>query len=151
MERLIGSFYSDVEKKKVRADLFDDTAKLIAGTLSESIADPTGERRPQKAGVSSTQLRRLFDEVKSFERTLKTDNTQSWEKEYPYILMIKSKVAYTVARAVKKSDRCEKYYHALQNFVNEGIGQIKEERDYHIFVTLFEAVYGFYYENAPKD
>ena len=52
-------------------------------------------------GVTSTQLRRIFDEVKRFEQILSLQENQ-WEKQLPYIKMIKSKVAYSVARAAKQ-------------------------------------------------
>ncbi|OJF75916.1 MAG: type III-A CRISPR-associated protein Csm2 [Treponema sp. CETP13] len=150
MANLIGSFYSDMTKKTVKPELFDTTAKHIASTLAASKVNPRNNR-VIKNGVSSTQLRRLFDEIKSYERILKSEGSQSWDKYYPYVLMIKSKTAYSVERSIRKNKWDKEYYKALQNFINDGIDLIKDETDYHVFVALFEAVYGFYYENAPKD
>lgn len=132
------SFYT--ENKTVEPDLFDKTAESIA----------SGFVLPDnKGGVSKTQLRRLYDEVKRFEQIL--DGTpEAWNKQYPYIRMIKSKVSYNVARSIEKNKREEKVYKKLSEFITKGIDLVKTEEDYHVFVSLFEAVYGFYYEKNPK-
>jgi len=95
----IDGFYTDDGNPK--KELFDKKAKDIADSI---------------VGVSATQLRRIYDEVKRFEQIISQEN---WSSQYPYILMIKSKTRYAVAKATK---------------------------DYHVFLALFEAVYGFCYE-----
>ena len=100
-------------------------------------------------GVTSTQLRRIFEEVKRFEQILLSSEDQ-WEKQLPYIKMIKSKVAYTVARASKQKSDEKGVYKNLEVFISSCIDLIKKQEDYHIFVNLFEATYGFYYDLAPK-
>ena len=100
-------------------------------------------------GVTSTQLRRIFEEVKRFEQILLSSEDQ-WEKQLPYIKMIKSKVAYTVARASKQKSEEKGVYKNLEVFISSCIDLIKKQEDYHIFVNLFEAAYGFYYDLAPK-
>ena len=142
----IKSFYkpgTDVPEQ----DLFDKKAQEIA----ESFVGKDGWGND--IGVSSTQLRRVFDEVKRYERLLSGIDAK-WEEQLPYIKMIKSKVAYTVARAAKKKPKepCVRgVYKNLEAFISSGINLIKTEKDYHVFVSLFEAVYGFYYDKAPKD
>ena len=69
----------------------------------------------------------------------------------PYIKMIKSKVAYSVARAAKQKSEEKGVYKNLEAFISSGIDLIKTQEDYHIFVNLFEAAYGFYYELAPSN
>jgi CRISPR-associated protein Csm2 len=126
--------------KKIRHDLFDKTALEIAESFYI---------KNSQMGVSITQLRRLFDEVKRFKQILDVSPDQ-WEAQLPYIKMIKSKVSYTVARAVKQKSLEEGVYNNLAAFITQGIELVKESRDYDVFVSLFEAVYGFYYEKAPK-
>ena len=133
----IDRFYDD--KGDVKKDLFDKTALEVAKSLGS---------KEVRLGVSSTQLRRFFDEVKRYDRLLSMQN-QSWEKQKPYIRMLKSKIAYSVARVKKGSDK--PYYKNLSEFVNSCIDCVEEKDDYHVFTSLFEAVYGFYYEIAPKD
>lgn len=154
----VSGFY-EANRKTVQPHLFDTRAQEIANCLwgeKPSIDKKTGEQKRDKQGkplfdyfgVSSTQLRRFFDEVKRYDRLLGMQN-QSWEEQAPYIRMLKSKVAYSVAR-VKK----EVTSHTIKNlseFINSCIDCVKSEKDYHIFTSLFEAVYGFYYELAPKD
>jgi CRISPR-associated protein Csm2 len=134
----IDGFYT--ADKKIKPDLFDKTALVIAESFY--IKD-------FQIGVSITQLRRLFDEVKRFEQILDVSPGQ-WEAQLPYIRMIKSKVSYTVAKAIKQKTSEEKVYKNLAAFITQGIDLVRELQDYHVFVSLFEAAYGFYYEKAPK-
>mgnify|MGYP000956686674 FL=1 len=140
----IKTFYKTADNntadKVIRSDLFDDVAKKIAGSFAS-----------EKGGVSYTQLRRMYDEAKRFEQLLDADE-KNWEKELPYIKMMKSKICYAVARAVKDKGKYVKdYYKNFASFISEGIDLIKDEQDYRVFISLFEAVCGFYYENAPKN
>lgn len=138
----IDSFYkagTNIPKE----DLFDKTALMVA----ESFVGKN--KKGFEIGVSSTQLRRIFDEVKRYERVLLGTDAK-WEEQFPYVKMIKSKVAYTVARASKTKPEEKGVYKNLEAFISSGINLIKAEKDYHTFVSLFEAVYGFYYEKAPK-
>ena len=54
--------------------------------------------------------------------------------------MIKSKVAYAVARKGVKQG----VYKNFEKFIIDRINQRKEEKDYFTFLSLFEAVYGCY-------
>ncbi|MCL2193245.1 MAG: type III-A CRISPR-associated protein Csm2 [Treponema sp.] len=132
----INGFYSD-DKKTIKSDLFDTTAEAIAGTFT------TG-----RAAVSKRQLRRLYDEVKRFEQKL--DGTpETWNAHFPFIKLIESKVSYQVGRAIDKSRSnrdVEDVYRRLGIFVKDGIELVKDEKDYNVFLALFEAVYGFYCE-----
>lgn len=138
----IKSFYKDGTETPME-DLFDTQAQKIAETFVGK------NKRGIAIGVSSSQLRRIFDEVKRFERNLSLAGSK-WEEQLPYIKMIKSKVAYSVARAAKSKPEEKGVYQNLEKFISSSINLIKAEKDYRIFVALFEAVYGFYYELAPK-
>ncbi len=132
----IESFYN---AGKIKPELFDTEAQKIAKSLS---AD--------RNGVSATQMRRIFDEVKRFDRLLAA-NRQQWQELEPYVRMINSKVSYMVFRAIKVSSNDEPYYKNLESFINSGLQLVKSAEDYHVFTSLFEAVYGFYYGLAPKN
>ena len=109
---------------------------------------------PEKVSIKTfykTADNNTADKVKRFEQLLDADE-KNWEKELPYIKMMKSKIRYAVARAVKdKGKYVEDYYKNFASFISEGIDLIKDEQDYRVFISLFEAVCGFYYENAPKN
>ena len=137
----INSFYKNGE---IRPELFDTVAERIAKTFAK-----VDENNPKKRnGVTSTQIRRLFDEVKRYDRLI-TDE-KSWIEQKPYIKMIKAKVHYTVARCKKNDKPNAFFYDNLSAFLTEGIDLVNTAKDYRVFVSLFEAVYGFYYENRPE-
>lgn len=141
----IKTFYKDGTKTPL-PELFDSVAEKVSKTFIGKDGDKT-------LGVSSTQIRRIFDEVKRYEQILSQPDAK-WEEQLPYIKMIKSKVAYTVARKAKKDGKPTKefpLYSNLEKFLTSSINLIKDEKDYHVFVALFEAVYGFYSVIAPKD
>lgn len=139
----IQSFYKD-DGKTLKEDLFDSVALDVAKSFKGK------NKKGNDIGVTSTQLRRIFDEVKRFEQILMLQKNQ-WENQLPYIKMIKSKVAYSVARAIKQKPEEKGVYKNLEAFISSGIDLIKKQEDYHIFVSLFEASYGFYYELAPNN
>lgn len=141
-------------KKVIDPDLFDKTAESIAASFygNGKMKDRNGKEIIE--GISITQLRRLFDEVKRFQKILETANgaeeAACWEAQLPYIKMIKSKVRYTVAR-MKDKKNLDAYYVNLSNFISQAIDLIKDKEDYLVFSSLFEAVVGFYYEHAPDN
>ncbi|MDR1836466.1 MAG: type III-A CRISPR-associated protein Csm2 [Treponema sp.] len=139
----------NIREKPLDPDLFDGIAKKIADRLGHSVDNGNYKKT---YGVGRTQIRRLYDEVKRFEQKLDgTDET--WKEHYPFFRMIKSKLSYTIARAKEKakdSDTANGYKN-LSEFITKGINQVENEENYRVFAALFEAVYGFYYENAPKE
>lgn len=116
--------------------LFEDTASNISKTF-------IGKDSYGKAtNVSPTQLRKFFDEVKSYEKYFVSDDETKWEEKKPYIKMLKSKIAYAVARkGVTKG-----VYKNLEKFISDCVNYVNREKDYFVFLSLFEAVYGFYCE-----
>ena len=137
----IDSFYDSTGTIKV--DLFDATAKKVAESFIGQ------DKKGHDIGVSSTQLRKIFDEVKRFEQIL-MGNAGKWNEQLPYIKMIKSKVAYNLTRAGDKDKALKGVYKNLELFISSGIDRIANEKDYHVFVSVFEASYGFYYQSAVE-
>lgn len=125
--------YKDKDGRKViDADLFDKKAKEIATTFS---------------GISSTRMRRFFDSVKVISR--KPDFKSRFEDaSLPEIKLLKSKCAYMVGRADGKEREKLKN---LKEFISNGVDQVTCAEDYQVFVSVFEAVYGFFYETAKKN
>ena len=143
----IKSFYVE-GTKNVKDELFAAEAKREAAGF-------IGTNKEGRYGkVTKTQIRRLYDEVKRFEQIL-DGSPEKWKKNYPLIKMIISKASYNVIRAKQdqpyNANNGEVYDNFL-DFISEGISLIHEENDYHVFKSLFEAVYGFYYVlNPTKD
>lgn len=151
MER-IKSFYIS-ETNDIRPELFNDYAESVAKCFAskKEFVKKDGSKGINRSGVTSTQLRRLFDEVKSYKRIIKENNKKSWNEQYPYIKMIKAKTHYTIARAKKNDKKNSEYYDNVLTFISEGIDLIHTYQDYSVFVALFESVYGYYYENRPDN
>ena len=126
----------------VKPELFDSEAQKIAASW-------IGKNGDKSIGVTSSQLRRVYDEVKRFELLLVPGSNQ-WEKQYAYIKLIKSKAAYTLTRAGLKDKSLKGLYANLNTFVASSIDLIKTEADYKVFSSLFEAAYGFYYQMANE-
>lgn len=126
----------------VKPELFDSEAQKIAASW-------IGKNGDKSIGVTSSQLRRVYDEVKRFELLLVPGSNQ-WEKQYAYIKLIKSKAAYTLTRAGKKDKSLKGLYANLNTFIASSIDLIKTEADYKVFSSLFEAAYGFYYQMANE-
>ena len=141
-EKMIISFYD--KSGNIRPDLFDTVAEHIAKTFAAVRMENNREKRN---GVTSTQIRRLFNEVKRYDRLISDE--KSWIEQKPFIKMIKAKVHYTIARCKKNDKNNAPYYDNLSAFLTEGIDLVNTAKDYRVFVSLFEAVYGFYYENRP--
>lgn len=127
------SLYSDKYNKIVGVDLFDSKAKDIAASFK---------------GISQTRLRRFFDEVKSISR--RPDLEKNFEKEKAYIMLLKSRVSYMIGRAGSDSRDEKAGLINLKEFFDTGLKQVDSAESYLVFVTLFEAVYGFFYETSRK-
>jgi len=135
------------QKGNVNANLFDTKAQEIAKKfiMKNIIFNKKKQKNEEKVvGVSRHQLRKIFDEVKRLEKILEEKN--NWDDIYPLIKLIKSKVAYSTARARKNDKKSANYYSNLSDFIKTSIDKINTKKDYNVFCLLFEAVYGFYYE-----
>ncbi len=125
----IFKLYSDEKNRIIDKELFAGTAEKIAESLS---------------GITSTRLRRFFDEVKSISR--RPDFKTDFDKELAYIMLLKSKISYMIGRARQEGKREQAGLQNLKSFFMIGLEQVKDAESYLVFVTLFEAVYGFFYE-----
>lgn len=126
------SLYADKAEKIVDRNLYDATARAIAESF---------------LGISQTRLRRFFDEVKSIARH--PGFRSDFAREEASIMLLKSKISYMIGRA--SNDRDERAsLNNLKRFFDIGLKQVDSADSYLVFVTLFEAVYGFFYEKSRK-
>ena len=75
----INSFYIS-GTKNIRPDLFNEFAEKIANSLAKISPNPKKPDQPHRNGVTSTQLRKLFDEVKRYERLIINDEIKNCRK-----------------------------------------------------------------------
>jgi len=89
-------------------------------------------------GVTPTQLRNFFNEVKALESRIEAGG---FEKVDALIGLLKSKAAYTYARAEKKKKEGFKY---LQYMIEQCVDYSTSKERFRDFVLFFEAVMGFF-------
>lgn len=121
--------YSDPVNKVRERKLYEETAKEIAKSFKD---------------ITKTRLRRFFDEAKSIAR--KPGFSENYSSEEASIVLLKSKVSYMIGR--ETGNREENGLRNLKKFFDIGIAQVHDAQSYKDFVTLFEAVYGYFYEEA---
>jgi CRISPR type III-A-associated protein Csm2 len=124
-------------------ELFNSTAESIASLFVEQ------PHYGKSNGVSRHQLRRQYESIIKIRQKIEKPQSEEekdkeWQKQYPFVKMIRSQVAYSVARVTK--DYNKKHYKAYKNFIDVCINQINNKKSFLTFCYLFEAIYGFYYE-----
>lgn len=129
----------------IRAELLDKEALDTATSFvvyEEKFNHRTRkkEKRPGKDSLSSSQLRRFFNEFRQLEKKV---DTKGFDKVKPLIKMVKSKVSYASAKIPR----------TFKDFLIKNINNINEEKEFRAFMLCFEAVVGFFYgiEGVKKD
>lgn len=125
----------------IRPELVNEEAEKIARSMVREFKNRQGESRPD--GVKSSQLRRLYGEVKSLERRVASG--QEWATVKPMVKLLRAKTAYNTGRAVSRDRNSGNEYRALERFVNDSVAKIEEKAEFLAFCKQFEAVVGFYY------
>lgn len=131
-------FYEDKEKNTIKSALLNEEAKQIAESFFT-----TDRRGKDIEGLSSTQMRRFYNEIKSIEKRL---HTTSFKVLFPLVKMVKSKVAYAANPKKKK----EKITPEFRKFMDKCIDNIDDEKDFKAFTLHFESVVGYFYGKGVK-
>jgi CRISPR type III-A-associated protein Csm2 len=119
--------------------------------LKESLLTSEAERqadeflRPpdRQRQLTSAQLRRFYHEVKALEAKIEA---KGFEANAPLVKLLRSKVAY--ACPARKEDR--KIPDTFAKFLWQHIEQVRSEKDFKAFCTVFEAVVGFFYGKGGR-
>ncbi len=117
-----------LENGEIRPELLDGEALAVAKEF-------------EKAGITTHQVRKFYDEVKRLKGRLEQENA-SYRRIQPLIVMLKSKAQYA-ANSKKKG------MHVFSDFMNKCITNVKaetedeEKKRFEAFCLFFEAVYGF--------
>ncbi len=91
-------------------------------------------------GVSSTQLRKFFNEVKALQSRIEAEG---FEANDALVGMLKPKAAYALKRAEKKK---KGGYENLCNMIEQCVELCRSKDDFNDFALFFEAVMGFFKE-----
>jgi CRISPR-associated protein Csm2 len=116
-------YFSDAERQKLKENLIGKEAERLGKTLANL--------EPE---LTTTQLRKFFNEVRSLEERMKDDNF-----EKALICMLTSKAAYAVAKTSSKVPE------EFKDFMDACVEKIKDERDFYAFVKFFESIVGYFY------
>lgn len=134
----VGSFYAN-DGKSIKPELLDSEARA----LGEAFAVRKGPHY-----VSSTQLRRYYNDVKQLQREIEkalgdkrnSKDRQALKEYLPSVRMLKAKVAYGT-----RPGTAERVSRGFKNTMDDCIGLIENPRDFQTFVLFFESVVGYYY------
>ena len=126
------------ENNKVRPELLDRDAYEQAKKFIRRYYNNKKQKEEvdQKRTLTSSQLRRFFNEFRQLEKKV---NINGFDKVKPLIKMTKSKAAYA------SNPRKPKIPEAFKDFLIENVDKINTETDFKTFMLYFEAVVGFYY------
>lgn len=122
MSFLSNGYYQDGEKKKIKDVLITVEAEKLGQIFAE-------------LKLTSSQLRKFFNEVRSIEAQI----DGKFDEQKALILMLKSKVAYSVGKKTSKTPA------EFKDFIDACIDKIIDEKDFKGFVKFFEAVVGYFY------
>ena len=124
-ERITIKEFLDRENN-IRPELLDEEAQDIAKKL-----------RDEK--ITTHQVRRFFDEVKSYKARL--DRGEDYKKIKPLIVMLKSKAKY----AATKNKKMNIFYEFIGKSIDKKKTEEKEieKKKFDAFCLFFEAIYGF--------
>jgi len=129
------------EKGNIRKELLNEDAEERAREL---IVKRYDRRRQQEVvdernSVSSTQLRRFYNEFKGLEKRV---NAKGFESVLPLIKMVRSRAFY--------ASNGNKIPRSFKDFLVKNVEAIDEEKDFEAFLLHFEAVVGFCYGMGLK-
>ena len=130
--------YFENDGKTIKADLFSDEAEkvvkcLINKNINSDFKENRGRRKLVKK-ISSTQIRKFYEEVLNLKSQL--ENGKNFKEILPYFKMLKAKANVAYERDVINSN--------FKTFIEKNVDYVgnKEER-FKIFCTFFEAIVAY--------
>lgn len=131
------SWFEASDPNQIRAELFQEAEEIADKILEE----PVEGKKP----LSSTQLRRYYNEVKALDyrvkgwRTLKPQEQEvKFTEILPLIKLLRAKVEY------KRNAKAGRISKSFAQFMADCIHSVNSLREFEAFVMFFEAVVGFY-------
>ncbi|MFP4048974.1 MAG: type III-A CRISPR-associated protein Csm2 [Desulfovermiculus sp.] len=126
-------------ERHIRPELLDQEARDQAKSF-------IGQKPIPKETLSSSQLRRFYNEFKQLKTKYDNDETKDFAAILPLIKMQKSKSAYA---ANPKNPKIPKAFHS---FIEKNVDSIQGPEDFKAFMLHFEAVVGFFYaQGVPNN
>ena len=132
----------DIIKK---IDSLQNMSELDGKTIAEEngYAESVAADRDIKKRLKTTQLRKIFDRVKTIERKL---NEDGWDAVQPNFYMLRPELAYAMARKLIP-EQFFRLMDACMKQVDKGNNEQKK-KNYAKFVSFLEAIVAYhkYYE-----
>jgi|BioPla2DNA2_1021312.scaffolds.fasta_scaffold131975_2 CRISPR-associated protein Csm2 len=124
------SYYLN-EKGIIKTEMLEALAENEAKKLSNATI--------KKKDMTTTQLRKFFNEVKALEKRLRDngDSDEYFNKIMPLVKMLKAKIYYSSGR--------ENVTKEFEEFILSKIDKVRDKNDFKAFVLHFEAVVGYFY------
>ena len=129
-------FFKNKEKGLVNPRLFTDIAESWVNAIAsnELFTQENKKQVKEKEKITVTQIRKFFNEMLKRKTAIET-GASTFENEYPYILMLKAKVAYAYARG--------NINQTFKKFIEESLNLISNESDFKVFVDFFESIIAY--------
>ena len=129
------------EKGNIRKELLNEDAEKQANELIVKRYDRRKQQEvvDERNSVTSTQLRKFYNEFKGLEKRV---NVKGFESVLPLIKMVRSRAFY--------ASNGNKIPRSFKDFLVKNVEAINEEKDFEAFLLHFEAVVGFCYGMGLK-
>lgn len=134
-------------RKQWITDKIDKSGILYLENFGLFLCDKasTNDRFPGYNGVTTSQLRNIFSEVKRIELKMEDANVD-WETD---VLMLRPKIAYNTARTLgrTKGSRMKE----LRDVLEEALKDVSDKDHYRNFSKFFEGIIAYHKVNGGKD
>jgi CRISPR-associated protein Csm2 len=130
------------EEGNFKLELIEDEADKLGKLFANG-----GINRSQRyEKLSSSQLRKFYNEVKALDAQITEEN---FSESLPFILMLKAKANY----AYRGGGRNKKIPESFKDFIIKNVEIVSKERNYQSFdnfTTFFETVVGYFYGHGGE-
>jgi len=121
--------------KYIKKDLFSDIAEEIVECIKTPTREDGRDRRGKpKKQISSTQIRKFYEEVLNLKDQL--NNGKEFREILPYFRMLKAKANVAYERDVINTN--------FKRFIEENVDYVGDDKErFKVFCTFFEAVVAY--------
>lgn len=128
-------------------DKIDESGILYLEQLGLFLCDKASiqDRFPGYNGITTSQLRNIFSEVKRIELKME-DNNVDWKTD---ALMLRPKIAYNTARTISRTKGSR--MRELRDVLEMALKNVSEKNDFRNFSKFFEGIIAYHKVYGGKD
>ncbi|MEM5947010.1 type III-A CRISPR-associated protein Csm2 [Spirochaetia bacterium 38H-sp] len=116
-------------------------------TINPELIEEAEENAGKISGISSTQMRRIFNQFKHLNSRIEKEG---WEKIEPLVRLQKAQLEYTIKRAINYNKKHEDQWGNLKKILQDGFDRVKTAEDYKVLTMYIEALYAYFYANTNQ-